>query len=180
MFLLTVKRRQGYTHIHMTRTRMHTHSHHSSSAVLCSDRHWAKVHSATVHTTSLSLPHSFPPSHRLLLTFFQEKRQLAISNLLPSLHLFLQGPSPFAFFFPFYLAFRAMLQACPSLFFSLCFWLSHKVFVHPRMCTRINPSHPPAPSFSPLSFFHSFIFRAYFILISFIFSVTHAFVWRLS
>lgn len=180
MFLLTVKRRQGYTHIHMTSTHMHTRSHPSSSAVLCSDRRRAKVHSATGLTTSLSLLLSFPLPLCLLLTFFREKCQLAISILLPSLRLFLQGPSPFAFFSLFYLAFREMLQACPSLFFSLCFWVSHKLFVHPCVRAQKWPLPIHQLQLSLLSFLHPFIFHAYFILISLIFCVTHAFVWRLS
>lgn len=58
------------THMHTWHT--HTRAHTLSSVVLCADMHWAKVHSATVLTISLSSP----PSHRLRLTQetpFQEK-----------------------------------------------------------------------------------------------------------
>ena len=94
MFLLTVRRRQGctHTHIHMTRTHTHTHTHMhvrttrpppSSSA----DRHWAKVHSATVLTISLSPPLSLSLSLLHAVSFsrsaFSRKVPTSSPSLLP-------------------------------------------------------------------------------------------------
>lgn len=71
---------------------MHTytgHTHQPSSAVLSSDRHWAKVRSAIVLTTSLSPPLSLPLSASFLSSAFS--RKVLTSNL--SLLLLLPLPA---------------------------------------------------------------------------------------
>lgn len=165
MFLLTVKRRQGYTHTHMT----HTHTHTLSSSVLYTDRHWAKVHSATVLTISLSLPLSLFLLHTVSLSCSAFSRKVLTSNLslLPLLSLslgpLLRGLSSFSFVSIFSVLLSSVVwREVTSLSFTrrLAFVaLAHLMPLPARLHDNYPPlihqlCRPPPP---PLSFVYLFL-----------------------